>query len=262
MTPSLSPDGPGKKTEGGLPGRCIVFFLAVMTKSEVFALLRKNGNARGIGNWEKLGSATGGLKSFGIGLTQLRKLAKQVGRDHALALELWETDNHDARLVGLLIDEPKKLTREQAEAQVEEVDAGMLAHVFSSCDATLPKAEFAFDLARDWLDSDDDMRRRCACGLVYELSKNTRKKELTEAFFLDCVARIGGTITAEIPTVRMAMALALIGIGKRTRDLNRAAVALAEAIGPVDYNDEDSKCEPIDVLKHLTSDYLKAKLGI
>lgn len=63
--------------------------------------------------------------------------------------------------VGLLIDEPKKLTREQVEEQVEEVDAGMLSHVFSSCDATLPKAAFAFDLTEDWMESMDPVRRRC-----------------------------------------------------------------------------------------------------
>ena len=45
------------------------------------------------------------LKSFGIGLTVLRKLAKQIGRDHELALQLWESDIYDAKIISLLIDE-------------------------------------------------------------------------------------------------------------------------------------------------------------
>jgi len=92
-----------------------------MTKSDVFDLLDANRNDRGVKNWEKLGSETKGLKSYGIGLTQLRKLAKKIGRDHALALQLWESDNYDAKILGLLIDEPKELTREQAESQVGDV---------------------------------------------------------------------------------------------------------------------------------------------
>ena len=50
-------------------------------------------------------------------------------------------------------------------------------------------------------------------------------------------------------------------IGKRNKKRNKAAVRAAKAIGPVD-NDygDDSSCEPFDVLKHLTSDYLKKKL--
>ena len=58
------------------------------------------------------------------------------------------------------------------------------------------------------------------------------------------------------------MAGALIGMGKRNKKLNKAAIAAAKAIGPidVDYGD-DNRCEPVDVLKHLTSDYLKKKFN-
>ena len=176
-----------------------------MTKTEVLTLLKANTNERGLTNWNKIGSDTGGLKSFGIGLTQLRKLAKQIGRDHKLALQLWKTKNHDAKIIGLLIDDPKQITREQTEEQVEEVDAGLLSHVFSSCDATLPKAAFALDVAKDWKDSKDDVRRRCAYGLIYELSKNQRNKDLTDTFFLDCIKRINNTIDKEENWVRLSM---------------------------------------------------------
>ena len=233
-----------------------------MTKSEVMVLLKANRNDRGVKNWEKLGPDTGGLKSFGIGLTQVRKLARKVGRDHNLALQLWKSANHDAKIIGLLIDDPKLLTREQVEEQVEGVGAGMLAHVFSSCDATLPKAPFAFDLARHLIESADALRRRCGYGLIYELSKDKRNAELTDEFFLDCVRRIRDEISTEENWVRLSMGGALIGIGKRNKKLNRTAIKAAKAIGPVDFNDGGSKCEPLDILKHLTSDYLKRKLDV
>lgn len=191
-----------------------------------------------------------------------RRVSKQVGRDHNLALQLWNTDNHDVKIVGLLIDEPKKMTREQAEEQVRDVDSGMLSHVFSSCDATLPKASFAFDLARDWIKSKDELRRRCGYGLIYELSKDTRNKELTDEFFLDCIKGIGDGIETEENWVRLSMGGALMGIGKRNRKLNLAAIKVAKAVGPIDYDAGDTNCEPLNVLKHLTSDYLKKKLGI
>ena len=68
------------------------------------------------------------------------------------------------------------------------------------------------------------------------------------------------TIDDEQIWVRGAMAGALMGIGKRNRKLNTAAVRAAKAIGPVDLSDDDNDCEPFDVLKHLTSDYLKKRL--
>jgi 3-methyladenine DNA glycosylase AlkD len=87
----------------------LIAWVETMTKSEVLALLKKNRNERGIEHWEKLGPETGKLKSFGTGLTQLRKLAKQIGRDHKLALQLWKSDVYDAKIIGLLIDDPKQL---------------------------------------------------------------------------------------------------------------------------------------------------------
>lgn len=233
-----------------------------MTKVEVMALLKENSDERGLKHWNKLGGDSGGLKSFGIGLTRLRKLAKQIGRDHKLALQLWKTKNHDAKIVGLLIDDPKQLTREQIEEQVEGVDPGSLSHVFSSCDATLPKASFAFDVAKDWIVARDELRRRCGYGLVYELSKNMRNKALTDEFFLGCLKRIDEEIDEEESWVRLSMGGAVMGIGKRNKKLNKAAVKLAKRISPVEYDAGDTSCEPLDILKHLTSDYIKKKLGV
>lgn len=230
-----------------------------MTKTQVRALLKKNQNERGIENWKRLGAKTGKLKSFGIGLTQLRKLAKQIGRDHKLAQQLWKSDIYDAKLIGLLIDDPKQLSREQADEQVEDLNAGMLSHVFASCDATLAKAPFAFELACDWMESKGDMRRRCGYALLYELSKK-KVKAMDDAYYLERIDRIRSTIHDEEMWVREAMNTALMGIGKRNKKLNKAAIAAAKAIGPVDIDyGDDNACEPLDVLKHLTSDYLKKK---
>jgi hypothetical protein len=126
-----------------------------MTKTEVFDLLKENRDARGEANWKEMGDRTGGLTSFGIGLTKLRAIAKHVGRDHDLALKLWNERNHDAKIVGLLIDDPKQLTRDQVEKQVDGTGPGMLSHVLSSCDATLPKSPIAFEIAKGWMASKD-----------------------------------------------------------------------------------------------------------
>ena len=61
--------------------------------------------------------------------------------------------------------------------------------------------------------------------------------------------------------VREAMARALLGIGMRNKKLNKAAVRAAKAIGPIDIDyGDDNSCKPLDVLKHLTSDFVKQKL--
>lgn len=232
-----------------------------MKAPEVLQLLETHQNPRGMANWVKLFGGLGRFKSFGIGLTQLRRLAKKVGRDHDLAAELWTSDYVDARIISLLIDEPKKMTREQAEKQVEELGQGMLAHIFSSCDATLPKAAFAVELAGDWIRSKSQVRRQCGYGLIYELSKNTRDKRLTDDLFLECIERIRKSIAQEPDGVRIAMASALMGIGKRNKALHGPALALARELGPVQYDPGETSCAPIDVAKHLSSNALLKKFS-
>ncbi len=234
-----------------------------MTKNEVMDILQKNKNERGIENWKKIRTNPEKLKSYGLGLTQLRKIAKTVGRDHKLAQQLWKSNCYDARVIGLLIDDPKQLTREQAEQQVENLNGGYLAHVFSSCGATLPKAPFAVELACEWMDSEDKTRRRCAWGLMYEIAKFKGKKAPDDGFFLANTDRIENSIHDEEDMwVRESMNCALMGIGKRNRELNKAAIKAVKKIGPVDVDyGDDNSCEPLDVLKHLTSDYLVKKLG-
>lgn len=233
-----------------------------MTKTQVVAWLKANQDERGIAHWNKRFSKGSGLKAYGMGLTPLRKFAKQIGRNPQLAATLWKTDIYEAKILGLLIDDPKQMTREQAEAQVEQLQGGYLTHVFSSCDATLAKTPFAFELSVEWMKSKDPVRRRCGYGLLYELTRKN-PKGMTEEFLLERIDWILRKIHKEEMWVRDAMLTALMGMGKRSPVLNQAAIFAAEQIGPVeiDYG-EGNSCEPIDVLKHLQSPALKKRLGL
>lgn len=231
-----------------------------MNKADVYKLLEDNQNQRGIDNWQVLESDCA-YKSFGIGLTVLRKLAKQVGKNHALAKELWDSDYYDMKVLAVLIDDPKHITREQMESQVEEVDFGMMVHVFSACGAPVTKTSFIQAVADDWLLSDDSVRRRCAYGFIYELSKSTKKSAPDNDYFLDLINQIDQTFTGEDKSVHLAMAGALMGIGKRNKTLNKAALTVAKRIGPVPVESGKTQCEPMDITKHLTSDYLKNKFA-
>jgi hypothetical protein len=106
------------------------------------------------------------------------------------------------------------------------------------------------------------MRRRCGYSLLYELSKKN-PKGMGDAYLLRRINHIRKAIHGEEMWVREAMGCALMGIGKRNKKLNKAAVRVAKSIGPIDIDyGDDNSCEPLNVLKHLTSDYLKQKLGV
>lgn len=230
-----------------------------MTEAEVIALLEQNKNERGIENWEKLNGEDYALKSFGIGLTVLRKLAKKVGREHQLAATLWQSEYYDAKVISLLIDEPKKITMEQAERQVEQLEGGFLAHVFSSCDATLAKTNFTIELSDKWIASDDETRQGCGYGLLYETSKSKKKSAPEDDYFLAHIKKIEQNFEHASVDVLMSMACAVQGIGIRNKTLHAHALPLARKIGPITFSDT---CDPYDVVKNLTSDYVTKKHGL
>jgi len=231
-----------------------------MKPSQVFTLLEQNQNQRGIEHWKNLKN-TDGLTSYGIGLTVHRKLAKKIGKNRELAKTLWQSNNYDAKVIALLIDDPKQITIEQAEVQVEQLNSGMLSHVFSSCDATLAKSPIVFELTKRWFKSSDPMRRRCAYGLIYEMSKK-KSKIYNDDFFMSIIHHIANTFYHESKAEKLAMGVALMGIGKRNITLNQSALTLAATLSPIDFNEEGEKCAPFDIVKHLTSKTLKNKLGL
>ncbi len=233
-----------------------------MKKSEVTKLLKENINQRGIDNWNEMEAEKCGLKSYGMGLTVHRKLAKQIGKDHELAKQLWDSDYYDHKVISILVDDPKKITREQMEEQVKDIDFGYMVHVFSACGAPVAKTPFIAETALEWAKSDNPVKRRCANGFIYELSKVYTKKAPDDAYFLDYVNHVEKTFPDEPNSVRMSLAGALMGIGKRNVTLNKACLKVARAMGPVPVESGKSKCEPFDVVKHLTSDYLVKKFGL
>jgi 3-methyladenine DNA glycosylase AlkD len=231
-----------------------------MNASEVLLLVEAHRDARAVANWDKTNPESA-LRSVGVGLTKLRKLAKKVGRDAQLAAELWRSDVYELRVIALLIDDPKTLTLEQVERQVEQLEDGQLAHVFASCDATLAKSRLAVGIAEAWTRHDDPMRRDCGHGLVYELSKSKKKSAPDDAWFLERLAHIDSTWRDEGVDVQMGMATALMGVGKRSAVLWPEALRIARDIGPIDF-DPTGRCPPMDFAKHIDNPRVREKLGV
>ena len=232
-----------------------------MIESEVLDYLKTHQDARGIAHWKKHAEKSGGLSNYGVGLTKLRKFAKTIGKDAQLAEKLWQSSVYEMKTIALLIDDPKKMTIEQAETQVDQLQGGYLAHVFSSCDATLAKTPFVVELADKWIASDDPTRQGCGYGFLYEVAKSKKKSAPAEAYFLNHIAIIQASYRGQSISVLLGMTGALVAIGKRSKVLNAAALNLAQSIGPIEF-DPDGRCDPFDAVKHLTSDYVSQKLGL
>ena len=125
----------------------------------------------------------------------------------------------------------------------------------------MAKTPFVVELMEKWVVSKDAVRRRCGYGLLYEISKSKKKSAPDEAAFLKHIDRIKKTYAKQPIPVLMAMGAALMGIGMRSKNLNAAAVKVAGAMGPIDF-DPNGRCDPMDIKKKLTSDFVRRKLGL
>lgn len=238
---------------------CSFFYLHCkdlkMTKEDVLQLLEANKNERGIKAWERMGGPAGG--SFGLGLTQMKKLAKQVGKDHALAQELWEIPIYDAKTMAILVDEPKVVRREQVEAQIAHLQNWMLTHTYGSM--LLAKVKFQPDLMEEWLDEENDIKRRCAWIMVGNLAKS---KKLNPERAMALLEKAANELQGEENFVRDCMNNALLAMGSMNAELHEKAMQVALAIGPVVVDYGDNACQALDVVKHLSSPRIKSKVGI
>lgn len=160
----------------------------------------------------------------GVGMPVLRARAKGLGRDHALALALWQAGYFETRLLAAFVDEPAAVTTTQVEAWLGDVDNWALCD--GLCIHLLGKAPLARAWAAALVKRDETFFKRAGFALVATLAVHDDDDVWLQRT-LPWIARSAGD---ERPIVRKAVSWALRGIGKRSLALHRPALALAERL--------------------------------
>jgi 3-methyladenine DNA glycosylase AlkD len=168
-------------------------------------------------------------EQLGIATPVLRELAKAHRRNHPLALELWESGIHDARVLATLVDHPPQITRGQMEAWVRAADnwvqTDALAFLFD-------RTAFAEEKAHAWSARKGEFVKRTGFALMAGMA--VHRKELPDEIFLRFLPAIAREATDERNFVKKAVNWALRQIGKRNPVLRRAAIAEAKRIAKLD----------------------------
>ena len=183
--------------------------------------LRSMGDPKAVEGMARFGIQSG--NSFGVSVPKLRTLAREVGRDHQLALELWETGLHDARLLASIVDDPEKVTIGQMDKWVRDFESWDV--VDGSCGNLFDKTPFAVAKAREWCKREEEFVKRAGFVLMAELA--VHDKHAKDKLFLDFLPLIIAGASDKRNFVKKAVDWALRQIGKRNLKLNRAAVSTA-----------------------------------
>ena len=172
----------------------------------------------------RYGIATG--DAFGVSVYELRRVAKGLGRDHELALALWATGNHEARLLASMVDDPAQVTADQMEAWAAEFDSWDVCDQVTS--NLFDKTAFAYEKVRKWSAARDEWIKRAAFATAAALA--VQDKKAADEPFLEMLELCRREAGDDRNFVKKAVNWALRNIGKRDPRLHAAALSTAEAI--------------------------------
>lgn len=203
------------------------------------------------------GMARYGIKpqnNLGISVTNLRKVAKEIGKDHELAQQLWSTGIRDARMVAALIDDPKLVREEQMESWVKDFDSWDICD--HCCGHLFDKTEFAYQKASEWSNRKEEFVKRAGFALMAWLAIHDKRAKDKE--FLNFLALIKNESHDPRNYVKKSINWALRNIGKRNLNLNKKAIKTAKEIQKMD--SKSAKWIASDALRELTSDKIQKRL--
>ena len=197
---------------------------AALRAAQILAELASRGSEEARAGMARYGIAVD--DAFGVSIHVLRPMAKKLGHDHELALALWATGNHEARLLASMIDDPAQVTEQQMDAWAAAFDSWDVCDQVTS--NLFDKTPYAYAKVREWSAADDQWIKRAAFATAAALAVQD-KKATDEPFFeiLELIRREAGD---DRNFVKKAVNWALRNIGKRDLRLHAAATATAEAV--------------------------------
>jgi 3-methyladenine DNA glycosylase AlkD len=198
--------------------------LAKMTTEEIISELRKHYNQKNVDGMARFGIVS--ENAFGISAPVIKSFAKKIGKNHELALKLWQTGYYDARVIAFLIDDPKLVTKSQMNNWVRDFDSWAICD--GTCCYLFRKTPFAFEKIHEWADRKEEFVRRTSFSLMAYIAVHDKKRD--DKDFLQFFPLIKKYSVDERNFVKKAVNWALRQIGKRSKFLNKEALKLAKEI--------------------------------
>jgi len=191
---------------------------------------------------------------LGVSVPDMRKLAKEIGKDHKLALDLWRTGIAEARIVAAMVGDPDKLTEEQMDDWVKGINSWDVCD--QVCMNLFEKNHLAWKKIVDWSEREEEFVKRTAFSLIACLAWHDKKA--SDEKFIELFPVIIRGATDERNFVKKAVNWALRNIGKRNLNLNAAAINAAKEIQQLD--SKAARWIASDAIRELESDAIQSRL--
>ncbi len=223
-----------------------------MTASEIILELKKHYNKRNVEGMVRYGINV--EKAFGLNVPFMRAFAKKIGKDHKLALELWETGYHEARHIASMIDDPKLVSKSQMNKWVRDFNSWDICD--GTCSNLFRKTPFTVEKILEWCEKKEEYIRRAGFSLLCYVAVHDKKRD--DKDFLQFFPLIKKYSIDERNFVKKAVNWALRQIGKRSKFLNKEALKLAKEIQTLE--SKSAKWIANDAIRELTNPKILARI--
>lgn len=164
--------------------------------------------------------------AFGVSVGDIRRVAKQLGRNHDLALELWETGLYEPRMLACFVDDPAQVTPIQMDRWCRDFDSWAICD--TACFHLFDRTPHAWRKVEQWARRKDEFVKRAAFALLASIALHD--KTTGDERFLRCLPLVEREAGDARNFVKKGVSWALRSIGRRNRSLHAPAVAMAERL--------------------------------
>lgn len=224
-----------------------------MTYAQAIKELKRMGTAQ---NRKVYGRHGVSIDMFGVSFANLGVLKKQIETDQELAVKLWDSGSHDARVLATMIADPDQMKSATLDAWVKDLDSYVITDAFSTMAGKTP---WARKKAEKWAKAKNEWIGRAGWSVMCRVAANDG--ELPDDYFEGHLATIETDIHKSKNRVRDAMNMAVVNIALRNGKLEKKAVAAAQRIGKVDVDHGQTSCKTPDAIDYIekTKKYRKNK---
>jgi 3-methyladenine DNA glycosylase AlkD len=226
--------------------------LTPVTVEQVVARLKEKARPENLDGMQCFGMTKEGR--LGLSVPDMRKMAKELGKNHNLALDLWETGIAEARIIAAMIDDPKSLTEKQMEDWVKDFNSWDVCD--QVCMNLFEKSPLAWKKIIDWSTRPEEYVKRTAFSLLACLAWHDKKAE--DERLIELLPVITHTSTDERNFVKKAVNWALRNIGKRNIRMNQVALETARKIQKLD--SKAARWIAADAIRELESEPVRKRL--
>ena len=139
--------------------------------------LERHGKRKNIDGLKRYGITA--TKPFGVTVGETKRYAKQIGKNHALAQQLWASGRYEARLLASFIDDPERVTVRQMNQWADDFDNWAI--VDTVCFHLFDRVPASWKLVPQWAKAKPEFKKRAAFALLWSLSVHD-KEALDESF--------------------------------------------------------------------------------